>query len=155
MKFRLAEKGDLNQLAQMRWDYWVEGGSDPAKQERAAFTTSFVERLATKLNVDWFVWCAVEDGKILSHIYIQRIQKVPKPSAPADAFGYVSNVYTKPPHRNAGIGSKVMKHAKAWASATDLEFLILWPSKESIPFWQRADFAEDDPLVFEVRPYIN
>ena len=155
MIFRLATVADLKQLAQMRWAYWVEGGSDPAKQDEQEFVSGFVEVIKTRLGQDWYVWCAVEDRKILSHVYVQRIQKVPKPSAPADTFGYVTNVYTRPSHRNDGIGSALMKHLKAWAHELDLEFLVLWPSEASLPFWRRMDFTADDPLVFEVRPYVN
>lgn len=155
MEIRLAEKTDLNQLARMRWEYWVEGGSDPAKLNEEAFVTRFVESLNSELNIDWFVWCAIEHDVVLSHVYIQQIQKVPKPSAPADAFGYITNVYTRPTHRNSGIGSEVMKHVKLWAQELDLEFLVLWPSESSMSFWHRIDFSADDPLVFEIRPYVN
>ena len=155
MEIRLAIKTDLNQLARMRWEYWVEGGSDPGKLDEETFRTIFVDNFKTRLNNDWFVWCAIEDGVVLSHVYIQQIQKVPKPSAPADAFGYISNVYTRPAHRNTGIGPEVMKQVKSWAQELDLEFLVLWPSESSISFWRRSDFSTDDPLVFGIRPYVN
>jgi len=155
MKFRLARESDLDQLARMRWSYWLEGGADPAKQDEKAFVNHVVETFTTKLNKDWFVWCALEKDLILSHVYIQRIQKVPKPSAPVDAFGYVTNVYTRPQHRNKGIGSQVLSHVKAWALEMDLEFLMLWPNEPSIPFWRRMDFRVDDPLVRKIRPYVN
>ena len=155
MEFRLAKHSDLNQLAHMRWEYWAEGGSDPQQQDQEGFVKGFVENLANQLNGNWYVWCAVEDEIILSHVYVQRVQKIPKPSAPADAFGYVTNVYTRPQHRNTGIGAQVMKRVKAWALEADLEFLVLWPSESSIPFWHRIGFAADDPLVLEIRPYVN
>ena len=155
MEIRLAQKGDLPHLAQMRWEYWVEGGSDPAKQDENTFVTGFIERLEAQLNRNWYVWCALEDGVILSHVYIQRIEKVPKPSAPEDAFGYATNVYTRPQYRNCGIGSELMKHVKVWAQELDLEFVILWPSQESMRFWRRMGFADDDPQVLEIRPYVN
>ncbi len=155
MEFRLAKEFDLDQLARMRWNYWVEGGVDPAKQDEEIFVHHFVETFTTKLNKDWFVWCALEEDLILSHVYIQRILKVPKPSAPVDAFGYVTNVYTRPNHRNHGLGSQLMKHVKTWAQELDLEFLVLWPSEASIRFWNRIDFGTDDPLVHEIRPYVN
>ena len=153
--FRLAEKPDLEQLARTRWEYWVEDGSDPAKQSEDSFIEGFVGAFAASLNRDWFVWLAIDDDLILSHVYIQRMQKVPKPSAPVDAFGYVTNVYTRPPHRSKGIGSKLMSHVKAWALEMDLEFLVLWPSEPSIPFWNRTNFRVDDALVHDIRPYIN
>jgi len=155
MDFRLAEQSDLIHLAQMRWDYWVEGGSDPAKLDKQEFVDGFIEVLGAKLNKTWFVWCAIEDKEILSHVFVQSIEKIPKPSAPADTFGYVTNVCTRPSYRNRGIGSQLMEHVKKWARERDLEFLVLWPSEPSIPFWKEMGFSVDEPLVFEVRPYVN
>jgi len=153
MNFRLAEQTDLDQLAHMRWEHWAENGTDPAKQEKDSFVADFIRQLESKLNREWFAWCAVEGETILSHVYIQRVQKGPKPSKVVDSFGYVSNVYTRPSHRNSGIGSQVMKRVKLWALGVDLEFLVLWPSGGSISFWQRIGFSVDDPLALEIRPY--
>jgi GNAT superfamily N-acetyltransferase len=139
----------------MRWNYWVEGGSDPAAQNRQEFVDGFIDFLRPKLNKTWFVWCASEDSEILGHVFIQVIEKIPKPSAPADTFGYVTNVCMHPSYRNAGVGSQLMEKVKTWARRRDLEFLVLWPSGPSIPFWQKLEFTVDDPLVFEVRPYVN
>ncbi|MDJ0749566.1 MAG: GNAT family N-acetyltransferase [Woeseiaceae bacterium] len=153
MKIRLAEHSDLEQLAHLRWEHWAENGSDPAMQERCSFITGFEEFFGPELNQDWLVWCAVEAETIVSHAYIQRVRKVPKPSKSVDAFGYVSNVYTRPSHRGAGVGSQVMERVKSWALEADLEFLVLWPSRRSLPFWQRMDYSVDHPLVLELRPY--
>lgn len=155
IRFCLADKSHLMQLAHMRWEYWVENGSDIKKQSKEDFVDGFVSTLADSLNRHWYVWCAIEDGRILSHVYIQRVQKVPKPSAPADAFGYVTNVYTRPPYRSKGIGSKLLSNVQDWALEMDLEFLVLWPSERSIPFWRRSNFDVDDPLVRKIRPYVN
>ena len=155
MIFRIAQVADLEQLARMRWDHWLEGGKDPAKQDKEAFVRHVSETFVTRLNADWFIWCAVDDDEILGHVYVQQVHKVPKPSAPEDSFGYVSNVYTRPQYRNQGIGTQLMEHVKRWAAELDLEFLLLWPSESSIPFWNRAGFSTDDPLVYEVRPYVN
>ena len=154
MEFRLAAQADLKQLAQMRWEYWAEGGLDPAEQDEKAFVDKFIGILGARLNKDWFVWCAVEGEEILSHIYVELIPKVPKPSRLEDAFGYVSNALTRRSHRNAGIGSRLMEHMKSWALKRNLEFLVLWPSPQSKPFWARSGFSVGDPLILEIRPYV-
>ena len=154
MEFRLAAQADLNQLAHLRWEHWAEVGSNPAEQDEETFVDAFSEIFGAKLNKDWFVWCAVEGEVILSHIYIELVPKVPKPSRLEDAFGYVSNAYTRRSHRNAGVSSQVMKHVKSWARERDLEFLVLWPSPQSMPFWARGGFSAGDPLILEIRPYV-
>ena len=155
MEYRLATTLDSFQLADCRWAYWLEDGVDPAAQDQDTFFEDFEKWLTARMNVTWFVWCAIENGTVVSHVYIQRIEKLPKPSAPVDQFGYVTNVYTRPGYRSKGIGTVLVNHVKAWALETDLEFLVLWPSEDSIPFWKRSDFASTDALSSEIRPYIN
>ena len=149
MEFRLAQSADLDQLARLRWQLWVEDGQDPAQLEQAKFSHEFATWLEQRLSSDWFVWCAIEGEVIVSHIYIQRIQKLPKPSAPLDAFGYVTSVFTQPDYRNKGIGSELLGFVKSWALASNLEFLVLWPSEKSVPFWHRADFSHNESLLSE------
>lgn len=154
MDIRLAVHADLDQLARMRWEQWSESGSHPAVQDEEAFVAGFIRDLESRLNKEWFVWCAVEDEMILSHVYVQVIQKVPKPSRPVDSFGYISNVYTRAGKRNCGICSRVTEQVKSWANAEKVEFLVLWPSRPSMPFWRRLGFSADDPLSLEIRPYV-
>lgn len=155
MEYRLANLKELNQLAVMRWELWLEDGEDPTQQERPEFLTEFITWLEPRLFASWFVWCAVEDGVVVSHIYIQRLEKLPKPSAPVDSFGYVTSVYTNPAYRNQGVGSELLKRVAGWALETNLEFLILWPSETSTAFWTRAGFSKNESLLLKIRPYLN
>ncbi len=155
MDYRLAKLEELPQLARMRWALWLEDGQAPAQQDQRVFMESFVAWLEPRFLSSWFVWCAVDDDAVVSHIYIQRIEKLPKPSAPEDAFGYLTNVYTKPAFRNRGIGAALLQHVAPWALAANLEFLVLWPSETSTPFWTRAGFSDNASLLREIRPYLN
>lgn len=155
MQYRLAKPEELPQLAAMRWALWLEDGDAPALQERDDFLQTFVAWLKPRLSSSWFVWCALDDGVIVSHIYIQRIEKLPKPSAPQDAYGYVTSVYTKPEYRNRGLGAELLDEVQRWALSVDLEFLVLWPSEASTRFWTRAGFTDNESLLHEIRPYIN
>ena len=42
----------------------------------------------------WFIWIAEDEGIIVSHIYIELIQKVPRPGRITKPFAYMTNVYT-------------------------------------------------------------
>jgi GNAT superfamily N-acetyltransferase len=95
------------------------------------------------------------DGDIASQVFVQRITKVPKPSKLHDAFGYVSNVYTKPAYRGQGIGSNLLARVKTWAKEQDFEFLIAWPSEASVRFYERAGFGATEAVEYSVRPYVN
>jgi len=103
----------------------------------------------------WTYWVAQQDTQIVSHIYIQRVPKVPKPNKLDDALGYVTNVFTRPAYRGQGIGTQLMIHVLRWASEQDLESLIAWPSETSVRFYERAGFrGSPDMLEYAVRPYV-
>ncbi len=155
MDYRLATEQDLPSLAHMRYEHWLEDGVDPAQTDESVFTQSFTDWLGPKLGTTWFVWCAFDGERLVCHMYIQRIEKLPKPSAISDAYGYVTNVYTQPKYRNKSIGTELLSRVKHWALAADLEFLVLWPSDASVPFWRRSNFKGNEALQAEVRPYIN
>jgi GNAT superfamily N-acetyltransferase len=104
----------------------------------------------------WVYWVAVCEGTIVSHIFVQRIDKVPKPNRLDDGFGYVTNVYTRPAHRGRGIGSELMAHVIEWAQAQDLECLLVGPSDASVRFYERAGFRwNEDLMECVIRPYVQ
>lgn len=121
---------------------------------------SFLQACATFLRKGlreqrWTYWVAHQESLIVSHIYIQRVPKVPKPNRLDDALGYVTNVYTRPAYRGQGIGTQLMAQVLHWAREHDLESLIVWPSETSVGFYQRAGFrGNPDMLEYEVRPYV-
>jgi GNAT superfamily N-acetyltransferase len=52
----------------------------------------------------------------------------------------MTNVYAEPEVRGRGIGSQLLTRVVEWASEIGLEFLVVWPSEESIAFYDRAGF---------------
>jgi len=89
----------------------------------------------------WTIWLVEHEGRIAAHAYVQIIEKVPRPGALDQCFGYVTNVYALPEARNQGVGSRLLAHVIDWAKGQQLEFLILWPSERSVPLYQRIGFA--------------
>lgn len=155
-EYRIATEADLPILANMRYAYWLEDGQDPAEMDEAAFLTECEAFLQQGLvHGQWTYWLAEVAGEIVAHVFVQRVAKVPKPSKVRDAFGYVTNVYTKPQCRGRGIGAGPLQQVKDWAQLQDLEFLILWPSEASREFYERAGFKDAEAVECSVRPYIN
>jgi GNAT superfamily N-acetyltransferase len=152
----MATEADLDELALMRWDFRLEEAPGATVHDQASFLDACTAFLRQGLNEQrWTYWVAQEDSRIISHIYIQRVPKVPKPNRLDDALGYVTNVYTRPAFRGQGIGTKLMTHVLDWARAHDLESLIVWPSEASVEFYERAGFrGSPDMLEYEVRPYV-
>jgi GNAT superfamily N-acetyltransferase len=149
----MAIEGDLTALAEMRWTFRTEGDAPAPAVGREPFVAACVAFLRQGLaNGRWIYWIAELDGEIVSHIFVRRVRKVPKPSRLHDEYGYVTNVYTRPPYRGQGIGSELLERVKAWARGEDLEVLIVWPSEESVAFYERAGFcAENEVLEYTVR----
>ena len=100
------------------------------------------------LNRTFFCWVAVDDeDRIISHIYIVIVEKLPKPGKIDGKWGYVTAVYTSPEHRNKGIGGTLMEEAKKWSRGKCLEHLIVWPSDKSIAFYECAGFSSQNDVM--------
>ena len=155
--YRVAIEADLDELAQMRWDFRLEEAPGTTVHGHSSFLDACTLFLRQGLREQrWIYWVAQQDDQIISHIYIQRVPKVPKPNRLDDALGYVTNVYTRPAYRGRGIGTRLMTYVLAWARKQDLESLIVWPSETSVGFYKRAGFrGSPDMLEYEVRPYVQ
>lgn len=142
MLIRLATLEDVPQLVQMRWDFSEEESVDTAVtfEEFNQVCSEFLVK-AIKSG-DWYIWIAEISGSLVSHMYMQLIHKVPRPGkSPDPYYGYVTNVYTRPAFRNLGIGSEIHKAMEKWSKENEVEFLILWPSSESVKFYSKNGFS--------------
>lgn len=138
---RLATFEDIPQLVQMRWDFSKEEQNDIAVtfEEFNQICSEFLVNAIQ--NGEWLIWVAERNGCLVSHMYLQIIHKVPRPGKSANPyFGYVTNVYTRPAYRNQGIGSEIHRVMEQWSKENKVEFLVLWPSSDSVPFYSRNGF---------------
>jgi GNAT superfamily N-acetyltransferase len=156
MEYRTATTMDLDELASLRWSFRLEESPGTPLHDWATFQHACITFLRQGLaDRTWTYWIATEPTQIVAHIFIQRIAKIPKPNRLRNAFGFVTNVYTRPTYRNRGIGTQLMTHVIAWARQQDLENLVVWPSERSVPFYQRAGFQGDSTaLELELQPYV-
>lgn len=152
MNIRLAEEKDIKQLIKMRWDCTIEH-DETNKIEKTSFH-NFENECQTFLEdalneSQWFIWVAEENDKILSHIYIELIQKVPRPGRITYPFAYMTNVYTIPEYRNQGIGSKLLSTINRWAKENNYEFIIVWPSDDSIQYYKKNGYSHcTEPMEY-------
>ncbi|MBW3622053.1 MAG: GNAT family N-acetyltransferase [Armatimonadetes bacterium] len=147
--FRVVGEQDLEALAAMRWDFKTEGTPDASTDcDRWDFIeacTLFLQRGLRRET--WVYWVAEEAEEIVSHLFIQMIEKVPAPGDLHPKWGYVTNVYTRPDFRDRGVGSELMEHVVRWAGEIGLELLIVWPSRESATFYRRAGFENSGEIM--------
>lgn len=146
MEYRMAEEKDTLRLSEMRWDFkYGESEADPGLKED--FIIEFSDFLRKGLPAGWYCWVAADNGTIISNMFIKRIEKLPELDGAISYLGYVTNVYTVPAYRNKGIGAKLMERAKEWCAGQGFELLIVWPSDESIPFYERAGFKGENEIL--------
>lgn len=141
MIIREATRQDASALARMRWDFTAEDDYIHPNATHAGYEDCFGEFLDYALNSGrWSIWVAEDQGLLVSHIFMQVIEKVPRPGRQERRFGWVTNVYTLPEYRNQGVGSQLMQHVEAWSKAHNLELMLVWPTERSVPYYQRAGF---------------
>lgn len=142
MIIRLAGSKDIDQLIKMRWDFTLEHTDSRVNQPYSEYEKEFRSFFKNALTSgQWFVWVVEEAGKIVSHIYIELIQKVPRPGRVTHPFVYMTNVYTVPEYRNMGVGSKLLNFINNWIKENEYEFVIVWPSNEAISYYQKNGYA--------------
>ncbi|WP_226673378.1 GNAT family N-acetyltransferase [Rossellomorea aquimaris] len=150
MEVRLAESKDIEQLIKMRWDNTIEfdeNKKDESYDEFAEECRRFLEDAIR--NNQWFIWVADDQGTLASHIYIELVHKVPRPGRITRPFAYMTNVYTIPEYRNAGVGSRVLKNVNTWVKDKKYEFIIVWPSDEAVNYYKKNDYVHcTEPLEY-------
>ncbi|WP_416150267.1 GNAT family N-acetyltransferase [Salipaludibacillus sp. HK11] len=141
MNIRLAEPKDIKQLIRMRWDFTIEYDGSKKKTAYEDFEKECQYFLENALNSDqWFIWVCEENEKVVSHIYTELVHKVPRPGKKTYPFAYMTNVYTVPEFRNMGVGSKILKTINNWMKENHYEFVIVWPSDESINYYKKNGY---------------
>ncbi len=149
MEIRLAKPSDSKELAEMRWDFQLEEPSETSSIEKQEFVSICTKFLEDKLSSQqWKCWIALNNSKIIAHVFLQKIDLVPKPqNLNIKQFGYVTNTYTKPDFRNQGVGKKLIEQLVSQAKVEGLETLIVWPSEKSIEFYKRAGFTDKNEVL--------
>ena len=153
MIYRQAVPSDFPRLAQMRWDFRTELLTEPPPPEtREAFLPVMLDFLVDAYrNGRWVMWLAEQEGVIVSHVYIERIRKVPRPTSFDAEYGYLTNMYTLPAYRGQEIGANLLRVAVEWAREQHLEMVILWPARGREAFYARSGFiAEPKAMSLEL-----
>ena len=152
MQVRPANSGDIEQLISLRRDFTLEDGAaaelvDGYEPRCRAFLERALE------GERWRIFVAELEGSVVSHVFVEIVDKVPRPTREPAHWGYVTNVYTVPAERGRGIGAAVLDAANAWADGAGLERLIVWPSEESRDFYARHGFeAAGEPMIRPLGP---
>ena len=147
MKIRQYTEEDIPQLIKMRFDFTAEtyeidpNTYDDFVIECGAFLEAIVE------STRWHVWVAEVKGVIVSHIFVEIIDTVPRPGRKKSPYGFITNVYTIPEYRSQGIGGEILEIINEWSKEIGLTFLTVWPSEASTEFYRRHGFDKSKEMM--------
>lgn len=137
---RRAELRDAAELARLRWEFRPE---DQPDQDFDDFSREFEDWFAEALASDWMAAVADEGtGALVGCMFLRSVNKVPNPGARDRAWGYVTNSYVAPAHRGQGVGTRLLEVVISGARERRHEFLMVWPSEESLSLYARSGFRE-------------
>jgi GNAT superfamily N-acetyltransferase len=142
---RRATAEDAAELARLRWEHCFElyvHPTDPAAGLDAdAFREAFERFLVGALGGGrWAVWVAEAGGRVVGTVSVETVTMVPTPWKVERRWGYVTSVQVDPAFRAGGIGRMMMDAAAAWARDTGLRLLRLWPSDNSVAFYESMGY---------------
>jgi GNAT superfamily N-acetyltransferase len=147
---RLAQPKDVSELVAMRTAFTFEDFETADATPRPGYEEDCRAFLTDAIaSGRWQIWVAEVEGRLVSHAFVALVDKVPRPTREHARIGYLTNVYTRPAFRGRGIGTAVLRRAQAAAREADVELMIVWPSEESIDFYEREGFVKpDEPLIW-------
>ena len=153
--YRGASLEDLPELARLRWNWRANDEQQADADLRRSYLGECERFLSDGLSSGWHYFVAADEDAIVASIFVLTIRKVPKPSAFADAYGYLTNVFVAQDRQRQGIGSGLLAYVGEWAKSQNLEMLVTWPSEEGERLYRGAGFQLADALEFEVRLHID
>jgi GNAT superfamily N-acetyltransferase len=145
---RRATSSDLDELCAMRRAFTEE--DPPEGLPRADYEEAFRDLVGRGLeDGTWVVWVAEIDDEIIAHAFVAVVGKVPRPVESPSFIGYLTNVYTRPSHRDRGVGGRLLQATTEWAREHGVELLFVWPSERSVGLYGRHGFISlHEPLVW-------
>lgn len=90
---RTATIDDAPELARLRWNFSEKPDTDDFSFED--FKGLFETFLAKTLHGRWRVWVAENNGQLIGNMWLQLVEKVPRPGDSPTHLGYLTNVYIK------------------------------------------------------------
>jgi GNAT superfamily N-acetyltransferase len=107
----------------------------------------FVERCAPWMRErlggrgPWRCWVAEDGGRVIGHLWLCLIEKIPNPAPELEQHAYITNVYVRPEGRGSGSGKALMDAALAFCREQRVDSVILWPTERVARFTRGTGFV--------------
>jgi len=140
IEIREATPADAATLAELRWEF--RAGREPAVESRDAFVERCAAWMRTQIEAGfpWRAWVAEEERRVVGHVWLHTIDKVPNPNGDRERHAYLSNLYVTPASRG-GTGTRLLETALEWAAAHGVDHVVLWPTAQSRTLYARHGFT--------------
>lgn len=136
---RTATFDDAPELARLRWDFSPEEAA-MGGVSYDDFQKQFESFFAGALQRRWQVWVAKSKGQIVGNMWLQLVEKVPRPGDSQAYLGYLTNVYIEEQHRGKGLGQQMLEQVVEWGRKEKLELILVWPSAEGRSLYRKLGF---------------
>ena len=137
---RWGSADDARALARLRWNWRLDRGEVPAG-DLDAFTADlrgWIEgHAASHLPA-----VAEVEGEVVGMAWLAVVERIPGPGVWTRLSGYLQSVYVEPPHRDGGLGARLVGVVIDEARSRGLDYLAVHPSERSMPFYRRLGFQE-------------
>jgi len=147
LSIRLATASDAITLARHRCAF--RSGLDAPCEDEESFLQRCGDWMQERLEDQgrWKCWVAEQDNTIIGNLWMQLIEKIPNPVKEPEFHAYVTNFYVREEARGRGVGARMLGVALEWAKAQDVQAVILWPTEQSRPLYERHGFAVREDLL--------
>jgi len=105
VQIRLARLSDCSALAEMRYRFRSE--TEPATETKSRFMrrcTSWMKKRFRSGSSRWRCWVADDGKRLLGHVCVQLIEKIPNPVNEPELHANLTNFYVVPEMRGQGLG---------------------------------------------------
>ncbi len=151
VRIRLARSSDCRALAEMRCRFRTETGlATETKSRFLRRCTSWMRKRFRSGSRPWRCWVAEDGKRLLGHVCVQLIEKIPNPVNEPEFHAYLTNFYVVPEMRGQGLGKKLLNKALSWCRTRETDAVILWATVASRPLYRRCGLVPPTDM-FELR----
>jgi GNAT superfamily N-acetyltransferase len=151
VRIRLARSSDCRALAEMRYRFRAETGSVTETKSRfLRRCTSWMRKRFRSGSRPWRCWVADDGRRLLGHVCVQLIEKMPNPVNEPELHAYLTNFYVVPEMRDHGLGKRLLNKALSWCRTRETDAVILWATVASRPLYHRCGLVQPTDM-FELR----
>jgi GNAT superfamily N-acetyltransferase len=131
VEVRVTGPGDVGALAALR-ALWSDGEEPEFGARMAEWLESEGERRTT--------WLATREGEPVGMASLFEYRRMPRPGRAPSRWGYLSNMFVHPDHRNRGVARALLTAIIDAADERGYVRLVLSPSDEALPLYESGGF---------------